>query len=300
MQVTSATDAVKPKTDWAILSWMVLVHAVAALAPFFFSWGALITCVILYFVTGMFGITLGYHRLLTHRSFKTPKWVERFLATLGVLALQGSPREWVAHHRMHHAKTDTPDDPHDARSGFWHSHIGWLFKIVPKFDDKNLQRRFARDIVADPYLNWLSGWGPQIGLQVGLGLALLAFGGWSYVIWGIFLRLVIVYHVTWTVNSLTHMWGYRNYETNDLSRNNFLVGIWAFGEGWHNNHHAQQDVAPAGRRWWEFDLTWQVIKLMRFFGLAYDIKMPPVEDEAPKTAPAPRPVPAPVRAGSLR
>jgi stearoyl-CoA desaturase (delta-9 desaturase) len=208
--------------------------------------------------------------------------MERFLATCGVLALQRSPLEWVSHHRMHHAGVDTHLDPHNARKGFWWSHLFWMCHHQPQFTDMKKMKRFARDIVADPYLNWLTNHYAQVGLQVALGLALLIFGGIDYVVWGVFVRLVVTYHVTWLVNSATHKWGYRNYETDDLSSNTWWVGILAFGEGWHNNHHAHQDVAPAGHKWWEFDLTWQVIKLMRVFGWAYDIKMPP---KAAVTAP---------------
>lgn len=262
--------------DWFIITWFAFIHAVALIGPWFAtSPGAIVTAVILYYVTGCFGITLCYHRLLCHRSFKAPVWVERVLATCGVLALQRSPMEWVGMHRMHHAFSDSPKDPHDASRGFWWSHIGWMCYTQPEINDYAKVRRFARDIIADPYLNWLSSHSVQMLMQLGLGLALLVFGGWDYVIWGIFVRLVVVYHVTWFVNSATHFWGYKNYRSEDLSRNLWWVGLLAFGEGWHNNHHALQDVAPAQRQWWEFDLTWQLIKGMRALGLASDIKLPP-------------------------
>jgi stearoyl-CoA desaturase (delta-9 desaturase) len=251
------------------------LHLTAIIAPFyFFSWGAVLTAFVLYIVTGMFGITLGYHRLLTHRSFKAPRWVERTLATCGVLALQRGPLEWVATHRMHHAFCDDELDPHNAHKGFWWSHIGWMMKINPNLRDTVKLRKFARDIAADPYLNWLGGDLTQIFLQVLLGLILLALGGWTYVIWGVFVRVVFVYHVTWFVNSATHKFGYRRYGTEDLSTNCWWVGVLAFGEGWHNNHHAYPDVAPAGHSWWEFDLTYLVIRLMKKLGWAYEIKLP--------------------------
>jgi stearoyl-CoA desaturase (delta-9 desaturase) len=176
---------------------------------------------------------------------------------------------------MHHAFVDTPKDPHNSRRGFWWSHIGWMCMHDPSLHDYAKMRKFARDIAADPYMMWLAGEWPQILLQVALGLVLLGVGGWSYLIWGIFVRCAVVYHVTWFVNSATHKWGYRTYETDDLSSNNWWVGILAFGEGWHNNHHAYPDVAPAGHRPGEFDLTWQVIKLMKYAGLATEIKLPP-------------------------
>jgi fatty-acid desaturase len=265
------------KIDWPIAIWFIVLHAIAIIGPFyFFSWGAVLTAVILYFVTGMFGITLGYHRLLTHRTFKAPKWVERVLATCGTLALQRSPLEWVAHHRMHHAYSDTDLDPHNAREGFWWSHMGWMTRYKPDLHDRAKLRKFARDIAADPYMMWLAGEAPQIILQVALGLTLLFLGGWSYVIWGVFVRTAVVYHVTWFVNSATHKWGYRNYQSEDLASNVWWVGLLAFGEGWHNNHHTYPEVAPAGHRWYEIDITWYVIKAMRALGLAWDVKVPPV------------------------
>ena len=271
-------ESVPHKMDWGITIWFIVLHLIAIIGGFlFFSWGAALTALALYFLTGMIGITLGYHRLLTHRTFKTSKWMERVLATCGLLALQRSPLEWVGHHRMHHAFGDTDRDPHNARRGFWWSHIGWMCRVNPETSDLKQMRKFARDIAADPYMNALTNPWAQVGLQVAVGLALLIFGGVDYVIWGIFVRLVVVYHATWFVNSATHKWGYKNYESDDLASNCWWVGILAFGEGWHNNHHSHPDVAPAGHKPWEFDLTWCVIRVMRVFGLAWDIKLPPAQ-----------------------
>ena len=270
------------KPDWFIIPWFLVAHSVAFIGPFYYtSMGAIWTALGLYYFTGCLGITFGYHRLLTHRSFQVPKWLERFAATAGVLALQRSPVEWVGHHRMHHAFSDTNKDPHNARQGFWWSHLNWMTHLHPAVHDHKTLKRFARDIAADPYLNWLTNPVVQIGMQVALGLGLLFVGGIEYVVWGIFVRLVVLYHVTWLVNSATHKWGYRNYEVDDLSRNNWWVGLLAFGEGWHNNHHAHPSVAPAGHRWWEFDQTWLVIKGLKALGLATNIKMPPMSDLSP-------------------
>jgi len=266
------------RPDHFIIGWMIAVHVLGFAALFFATWQGWLAWAVLHFATGCIGITLGYHRLLTHRSFKAPKWVERTLAFFGVLSLQGSPYEWVAHHRMHHSHVDTPKDPHNARAGFWFSHIGWLFRIVPEYDDDAKQRRFARDIIADPVLMWLSRDNVQIGLQVLLGVLLWMVGGFGCMMMGIFFRLMTAYHITWFVNSAAHMWGYRNYEVDDISRNNWWVAILAFGEGWHNNHHAHPDVAPAGIKWWEFDLTFLIIRGMARLGLAWDIKLPPQSD----------------------
>jgi stearoyl-CoA desaturase (delta-9 desaturase) len=261
--------------DWGIVSWFVIMHAAALILPFYFTnWGAVAVGFALYVVTAMFGITLGYHRLLTHRSFKAPRWVERALATVGLLAVQRSPLHWVAHHRMHHAFSDHGGDPHNSRKGFFWSHIGWMCQRDERLTDMATLRKWARDIHRDPYMNALTPMWVQIGVQALLGVLLLALGGWAYVTWGIFVRLVVVYHVTWFVNSATHRWGYRNYESSDTSRNTWWVGILAFGEGWHNNHHANPDVAPAGHKWWEFDMTWLTIRCMERLGLAYDVKRP--------------------------
>jgi fatty-acid desaturase len=275
MREDISTTPQKYEIDFAILSWMIIAHGLAFWGLFHFSWGALAVGFGFYVLTAMVGITLGFHRLLTHRAFKAPKWVERTLATCGVFALQGSPKEWVAHHRMHHAGVETDRDPHNARRGFWYSHMTWMFLINPEVDGDSLQRRYARDIIKDPYLNWLGTWYAQIGIQVAAGLLLLLFGGLDYMLWGIFVRLVWSYHVTWFVNSAAHKWGYRSFETDDLSTNCWWVGLLAFGEGWHNNHHAFPDIARASRRWWEIDVTWYVIWLMEKCGLAYAVRRPP-------------------------
>jgi stearoyl-CoA desaturase (delta-9 desaturase) len=183
---------------------------------------------------------------------------------------------------MHHAHVDSDKDPHDATRGFWWSHLFWMCVNRNDINDLNLIRKYARDISADPFLNAMTNPLVQILSQVALGLVFLAIGGWSWVVWGIFVRLVVVYHVTWLVNSACHMFGYRNYESKDISTNCWWVGLLACGEGWHNNHHAQQDVAPAGHKWWEFDITWQLIKVLRKLGWAYDVKLPrPIEAAQP-------------------
>jgi sn-1 stearoyl-lipid 9-desaturase len=249
------------------------VHIGAVAAFWHFSWLNFWVAVGLYFLTGCIGITLCYHRLLSHRSFKVPKWFERVLATCGVLSMQGSPLEWVGHHRMHHAFSDTPKDPHDSSRGFLYSHLGWMLGTKEEFDSPEQLRKFARDLAKDPYYRFLESRIVQFLLQALLGVALYFIGGIGLVLWGIFLRMVVLYHCTWFVNSATHMWGYRNYtDSGDDSRNTWWVALITFGEGWHNNHHRYQDVVDAGHRWWEFDLTLNVIKTLKFFGLAYDLK----------------------------
>ena len=269
------------RIDPIITPWFIFVHLGALIGPFFYTTpGAIATCLALYVLTGLFGITLGYHRLLTHRTFKAPRWVERTLGTLGMLAMQRGPLDWVAHHRMHHAGVDTDKDPHNARRGFFWSHIGWLIYFQPQIHDPVVLRKFARDIVADPYLYALTPLWTQVVAQGALAVVLGLIGGPAYVVWGTFVRLVVVYHITWFVNSATHLWGYRTYETDDLSTNCWWVSILSFGEGWHNNHHAHPDAAPAWRKPWELDSTWLVIRAMAWLGLAWDIKMPPAAPPA--------------------
>ncbi len=272
--IDNKTAAHQPaQIDWFILTWFVVLHSIAIIGGYyFFSWGALITAAALYVLTGMVGITFGYHRLLSHRSFRAPRWLERTAATIGALALQGTPAFWVATHRMHHAFVDTSADPHDANRGFWWSHIGWMLIKNPELRNHLKMRKFARDIYADPYLAWLSQDIQQITLQVALGLVLLILGGWDYVIWGVFVRVIFVYHITWLINSATHRYGYRNFETEDGSANTWWVAVLAFGEGWHNNHHAFPDVAPAGLKWWELDPTWILIRLLEQLGVVTQVK----------------------------
>lgn len=270
----SSTQPFPPRTSWnyGIVVWFIGIHLIAAYALTRPSITGLLSFFVLYFVTACLGITLCYHRLLTHRSFRLWKPLERVFATCGVFALQGSPLMWVGHHRMHHAHSDSERDPHDSTRGFWYSHLYWLLRPHRYFDDPANIRRFARDIVVDPYYRFLDPMWVMVSLQILLACGLYGLGGWDAVLWGIFVRLVVVYHVTWFVNSASHMWGYRNYESSDESRNCWWVGILAWGEGWHNNHHAHPDVARAGHYWWEIDITYILIALLNGLGLADQVR----------------------------
>ena len=269
--------------NWPIVIWIALVHMLAVAAPFFFSWPALITCIILAFVTGSLGVCMGYHRLLTHQSFKTYRPIRWLLAFLGGLSGEGSALTWVAQHRKHHAFSDQDGDPHSPRDGKWWCHLLWFMPDFGRKWHRELLHRYAPDMVKDKMMVvihhmflpshfilavmlFLMGYfGPT---SWGLGSA---WGGWSMVFWGLGVRMVYVLHITWFVNSATHLWGYRNYETSDDSRNLWWVGLLAWGEGWHNNHHAYQRVASQGHRWWEIDFTYWCILLMEKLGLAWDV-----------------------------
>ena len=244
-----------------------------AIAGFFtFSWRAFGLMLFLWWLTGGIGICLGYHRFFTHRSYMTPKPVEYFLAICGCLAGEAGPIAWVAAHRYHHTYSDMEEDPHSPRKGFWWSHFTWLFGRELILADFDSYKRFTPDMAKDKFLVWLDRW--HIVPSFVLAGLLYAMGGWPFVVWGIFVRSVIVYHSTWFVNSASHVWGYRAYKTTDNSRNNWWVALLAFGEGWHNNHHAFQRSARHGFRWWEIDLTFRTIQLMWVFGLATQIHLP--------------------------
>jgi len=254
---------------WETIIFMVIVHilGLVALLPQFWSWGSFLTFLTLYWVTACLGVTIGYHRLLSHRSFKVPQWVERFFATCGSLSAEYGPISWVGIHRQHHKFSDTPDDPHDIHKGFWWSHILWMFKYVPA--EKNIPI-YAKDLRKDPYYLWLDKY--FLLLQVPLGLMLYLMGGWSFVLWGIFLRLAVVYQVTWLVNSAAHTWGDQPFSSQDKSTNSLWVALLTFGEGWHNNHHAFPSSARHGILPGQIDITWYHILLLKYLGLASHIR----------------------------
>lgn len=270
-------EATITKPNWPIGVALAAIHLIALLAflPQFFSWSGVAVACALWYITGGLGVTLGFHRLLTHRSLEVPKPLEYLLTFLGTLSLQGGPLEWVSTHRKHHAFTDKDGDPHDANRGFWWTHVGWLYASNKSFPRRVEQERYAPDLFADAGYRWMDKY--HAALQVALGLALYFVGGWSWVIWGIFVRLVVVYNITWFVNSATHKFGYRNFKTNDLSTNCWWVGLLAWGEGWHNNHHAFPFSARHGMRWFEFDLTWLTIRLLSALKIARDVKLPNVQ-----------------------
>jgi len=269
----STIPSSRAKRDYPIFFGLAVIHLIALLAffPAFFSWSAVAVAVGLYVVTG-FGITLVYHRLLTHRSLTVPKPVEYALTVVGVLALQGGPIEWVAQHRAHHAHSDHDGDPHDSNQGMPWAHIEWLFRTNKDRVAPQDRPRWAPDLSADPFHRFIEKY--HVACTVVLGLILLAIGGWSWLIWGIFARLVFTYHCTWLVNSASHAVGYRTFRTTDRSTNNWWVALLTFGEGWHNNHHAFPFSARHGLRWFEIDPTFWTIKLMTWLRLARNVKLP--------------------------
>ena len=267
MTVAAST---KLRLDWTMIIALVIFHigAICAFLPGLFSWQAVGVAVLLHWITGGLGITLGWHRLLSHRSFQVPKWLEYFFALCGTLALQGGIIWWVGLHRHHHLHSDEDVDHHDSKKGFLWSHIRWMCFEIPAESDIP---RFTKDITNDRFYQFLNEY--FFPLQVVLGVVLYAIGGWPFVFWGVFARLVIVYHCTWLVNSATHKFGYRNFETTDNSTNCWWVALTTYGEGWHNNHHAYQHSARHGMKWWELDITWMTIQVLQFLGLATKVKL---------------------------
>jgi fatty-acid desaturase len=263
--------------------------ALLALFPWFFSWTGVILMMVGIFLFGSVGINLCYHRLLSHRSFQCPIWLEHSFAVFGVCCLEDSPARWVAVHRLHHHRADHQPDPHSPLVGLFWGYMGWLFIENIELSRVSLYDRYARDIIRDPFyatiernsaliilLSWLAFFTGGFLVEMVLGGAILSAVqfGLSVWVWGVMVRTIAVWHITWTGNSFPHVYGYRNYETNDNSRNNFIVGIITNGEGWHNNHHADPNSASNSHRWWEFDLTYLFLRLLAALGLARNIITP--------------------------
>ncbi|MCA1592933.1 MAG: fatty acid desaturase [Acidobacteria bacterium] len=269
--------------NWSTCITMVVFHAASIAALFMFTWKGLAAAALLWWISGSLGIGMGFHRLLTHRGFKTPKWVEYFLTICGMLTLESGAINWVATHRIHHSHTDAPGDPHTPRDGAWWAHIGWILTGTAQQHDEAILRRYTPDLMKDKVHVWLNKWF-YLPLVV-VGVLLFALGGWSLLMWGIFMRVTVGWHATWLVNSATHMWGTRRFETNEDSTNNPVVALLTFGEGWHNNHHAYPRAARHGFAWYELDVNWMGIRALQLLGLAHDIKLfkdaePSVEDDA--------------------
>ena len=279
--------------DWVAVLTIGGVHLVALLAclPWLFNWSSVWVMVVGVFVFGYLGINLCYHRLLTHKGLECPKWLEHVFAVLAICCMQDTPARWVGIHRWHHVKSDESDDPHTPLAGLVWGHIGWVFLKNDQIDRYAIYTRFAKDILRDPFYKKLettaryplivvASW--ALFFTVGFALELLSSEsfsqaiqfGFSLLIWGVFVRTVVVWHVTWSVNSLAHLFGYRNYNTSDDSRNNWFVALMTFGEGWHNNHHADARSARHGHRWFEIDLTFSVIQLLEYVGLATNVVRP--------------------------
>jgi stearoyl-CoA desaturase (delta-9 desaturase) len=268
-----------------IVPFLGLVTAIVFLWGRGFSWIDLGLLIGMSFLTSQ-GITVGFHRLFTHHSFETNRIVQFTLAALGSMAVQGALLQWVAMHRRHHQHSDTPDDPHSPHHqgkgivgllrGVWHAHVGWILKPDPPNLSRyvtDLRRSCCLRVVSALFLVWVA-----IGLLIPAILGGLLTGTWMGVLfgllWGGLVRICLIHHVTWSINSVCHLWGGRPYPTPDHSRNNFLFGVLAMGEGWHNNHHAFPTSARHGLRWWQIDTSYWVIRTLVFLGLAWNVQLP--------------------------
>src|SRR5471030_2178989 len=267
------------------------ILALLAFVPWLFSWTGVILAFVGLYVFGTLGISLCFHRLLTHRGMVCPKPLEHAFAILGICCMQDTPARWVGTHRRHHEHSDEQADPRSPLVNFLWAHMGWLIFKNRELTRLGLTNRYAKDVLRDRFYviverkgqwlcivaaswlvffaggfiaEWLLGGTPMQALQFGLSL----------LVWGVFVRTVLVWHNTWAVNSVTHMWGYRNYETDEDSRNNIVLGLISNGEGWNNNHHADPRSARHGHRWWEIDNTYLTIRCMVWLGLATDVVTP--------------------------
>ena len=287
-------DTIAPATiRWPYAITIVVIHllALAAFVPWVFSWTGLIVMLVGVHVFGQ-AINLCYHRILAHHSATLPLWLERCFVFVALCCLQDTPGKWVATHRYHHNHSDEQDDPHSPLVAFLWGHVGWLVVKNAGTDNIATYRKYAPDVLRDQfYLNlekslfyivWVYLAHAALFFAVGLSIGWLTGGtalaglqfGLSLLVWGVIVRTVVVWHITWSVNSLTHLFGYSSYDTGDHSRNNWFVALVTVGEGWHNNHHHDPVSASNQHRWWEFDITYYQIKLLEKLGLATNVIAP--------------------------
>jgi stearoyl-CoA desaturase (delta-9 desaturase) len=282
------------RINWATAVVMALFHAGAVAALFCFSWKNLAAFAIMYFFAINVGIGMAYHRLLTHRGYRVPRWLEYFITACGTMALEGGPIFWVATHRVHHQNSDHEGDPHTPRDGAWWSHAGWILSGRALHSETALLGRYAPDLTRDRGHVWLSKfhWLPLalIGIaQLAIGAALAPtghafYGAVSMLLWATFLRVTLGLHATWLVNSATHLFGTRRFDTHDDSRNSWWVALLTGGEGWHNNHHAHPVSARHGLAWYEFDPNYYGIWLLSKLGLAHKVQVAHYDKSNPKPA----------------
>jgi stearoyl-CoA desaturase (delta-9 desaturase) len=284
--------------DYAVGIWGIHTLALLAFLPWLFSWAGVIVMVVGVFFFGQ-GVNLGYHRLLTHRGLKVPRWYEYALVVVALCCLQDTPIKWATHHRVHHRFSDRQDDPHSPFVTFYWGHMGWLFYENRAIRTPAAYSTYTKDLLDDRFYRalerkwWL--WNGIYLAHAGLFYAVGLLAGWatsgdimegvrlgfSLLVWGVFVRTVFVWHITWSVNSLSHVFGYRTHYTKEGSTNNWLVGLLAAGEGWHNNHHWDEKSARHGHRWWELDLTWMHVWLLERLGLAREVIRPRRRREKP-------------------
>ena len=246
-----------------VLPFLATLFAIALLWQRAVNWTDIALLIAFNVIAGL-GVTIGYHRMLTHRSFQPNPVVKFIFLAFGSMAVEGPALQWAATHIKHHAHSDREGDPHSPVEGFWHAHMGWMFKTTDA--DPNV---YCRNLVRDPMVVFMSS---TFFLWVIFSLAIpFAIGGWTGLLWGGLVRIFFTHHITWSVNSVCHTFGKREFETRDRSRNEWVVGLLGFGEGWHNNHHAFPRSAFHGLHWWQFDLSGYVIWTLERVGLVRDV-----------------------------
>jgi len=262
------------------LSPLIAVHLALIAIPFVeISWWSLLVIFVVSRVAGL-GVTIGLHRYFAHRAFKTSRLFQFLLGAAGSTALQKGPLWWVIHHRLHHRHSDRPDDPHSpVLEGFWYGHLGWLFSRDLMSPDPTL----VKDLTKYPELVWLD----RLWMIPGALMAAACYAvlGWEGLIYGYCLSIVFVFQITFAINSVGHLWGKQRFHTGEGSRNNWVLGLLAMGEGWHNNHHRAPSSARHGFAWYELDMTYQVIRIFAWLGLVWDVKQPPASVMAGGVAP---------------
>src|SRR4051794_6779358 len=284
-------EAERGRIIWPYAVAVATFHSLLPLAfvPWLFSWTGLVLVPLGNYLFCSLGIGAGFHRLLTHRSYRCPLWLEHTLALLGVCSLQDSPARWVTIHRLHHQHSDRQPDPHSPLVSWFWGHVGWLLVENRRLSRLSTYERYARDVLQDPfYLRlerghlwvWVYVAHAALFYLAGLAVGRLTTGtalggvqfGLSLLLYGVVYRTLFSWHVTWGVNSLAHLWGYRTFETGENSRNNWLLGLATNGDGWHNNHHADPRSAAHGfYRWWELDVTYLTLRALQAVGLVYDV-----------------------------
>ena len=277
-------------TNWAMVFVMVLFHVGAIAALFLFTWQRLVVMAVLYVLAINVGIGMCYHRLLTHRGYQVPKWIEYVMTVFATMSLEGGPIFWVSTHRVHHQLSDKEGDPHTPREGGWWAHAGWILFGQALHTQIKALSRYSPDLSRDRFHVWLS---KYHWMPITLSAILLFSLGWYWggfvngvamFLWGALLRVTLGLHATWLVNSATHMWGSRRFETRDDSRNNWWVALLTGGEGWHNNHHAHPVSARHGLKWYEIDPNFWGIWILEKLGLARKVQVAKYDPKDPKPA----------------
>ncbi|MCB0263950.1 MAG: acyl-CoA desaturase [Calditrichia bacterium] len=277
------------KINWRDSTGFILIH-IACILVFWagISWPAIIALLLTYAIR-MFAITGFYHRYFSHRSYKTSRWFQFVMAFVGTAAVQKGPLWWAAHHRHHHRHSDTEEDVHSPRKGFWWSHVGWI--MCDKYKCTHLE--LVKDLKRFPELMFVERYHmiAPVSLAVilaGLGYTFNHFfphwntSGFQMLVWGFFISTTLLYHGTFTVNSLTHVYGRRRFRTTDDSRNSLLISLITLGEGWHNNHHRFPSSERQGFYWYEIDISHYLLRVMSWFRLVWDLKRPPGKVYSPK------------------